>query len=148
MAFNKTNEIIISIHKDDPEAFYAKIPYDKLPKIHRIGGKWMQSGKEWRFPLDDEIWNKFQQEFKEEFNEGLVKKDLSFILAFEKRRSELKKFNEFKQIAMKDEPVEFAVDGISLNGKNCLFNYQKWGIGSSLADRHRSNLKIHQQRNG
>ena len=130
MAYNNktSNEIIISIHKDDPEAFYAKIPYDKLPKIHRVGGKWMQSGKEWRFPLDDEIWNKFQQEFKEEFNNNLVKKDLSFILAFEKRRNELKKFNEFKEIAMRDEPVEFAVDGISLNGKNC----QRWGIKCGL----------------
>lgn len=132
MAFNKTNEIIISIHKNDPEAFYAKIPYDKLDKIHRVGGKWMQSGKEWRFPLDDDIWEKFQKEFKEEFNNNLVKKDLSFILAFEKRRNELKKFNEFKQIAIKDEPVDFAVDGISLNGKNCLFNYQKWGIKCGL----------------
>lgn len=132
MAFNKTNEIIISIHKDDPEAFYAKIPYDKLDKIHRVGGKWIQSGKEWRFPLDDDIWEKFQKEFKEEFNNNLVKKDLSFILAFEKRRNELKKFNEFKQIAIRDEPVEFAVDGISLNGKNCLFNYQKWGIKCGL----------------
>ena len=132
MAYNNSNEIIISIHKDDPEAFYAKIPYDKLAKVHRVGGKWMQSGKEWRFPLDDEIWNKFQKEFKDEFEANLVKKDLSFILAFERRKGELKKFNEFKQIAMKDEPVDFAVDGISLNGKNCLFNYQRWGVKCGL----------------
>lgn len=128
-----TNEIIISIHKDDPEAFYAKIPYDKLPKIHRVGGKWMQSGKEWRFPLDDEIWNKFQLQFKEEMNAGLIKKDLSFILAFEKRHKDLKKFIEYKEVAMKDEPTDFGVEGVSLNGKNCLFNYQRWGVQCGLS---------------
>ena len=129
---NYNNEIIITIKKEDPEAFYAKIPYDKLPNVHRVGGKWIQSTKEWRFPLDDSIWEKFQKEFKEEFDKGLVKKDLAFILAFDKRRNDLKKFNEFKEIAMRDEPVDFAVDGLSLDGKNCLFNYQKWGIKCGL----------------
>lgn len=129
---SNSNEIIITIKKEDPEAFYAKIPYDKLPNVHRVGGKWMQATKEWRFPLDDSIWEKFQKEFKYEFDNNLVKKDLSFILAFDKRRNDLKKFNEFKEIAMKDEPVEFAVDGLSLDGKNCLFNYQKWGIKCGL----------------
>ena len=56
MAYSNSYEIFITMHADDKEAFYAKIPYDKLPSIHRIGGKWMQSGKEWRFPLDDQIW--------------------------------------------------------------------------------------------
>lgn len=128
----KSDKIIISIHKDDPEAFYAKIPYDMLNKIHRIGGKWIQSGKEWRFPLDDSIWEKFQKEFDEQFKNNLVVKDLSFILAFEKRRKELKKFLEFKEVAIKDEPVDFEVKGVSLNGKNCLFNYQKWGVKCGL----------------
>ena len=86
---SNSNEIIITIKKEDPEAFYAKIPYDKLPNVHRVGGKWIQSTKEWRFPLDDSIWEKFQKEFKEEFDKGLVKKDLAFILAFYKRRNEV-----------------------------------------------------------
>lgn len=122
------DEIRISVRKEDPEAFYAKIPYSLLNKIHRVGGKWIQSGKEWRFPLDDEIWERFQKEFADFFAAGVVKKDLGFILAFEKRHHDLDKFLKFKEVAMRDEPTDFSVDGLSLEGKNPLFNYQRWGI--------------------
>ena len=129
---NNNDEIQILMHKDDPEGFYAKIPYDCLDKIHRIGGKWMQSGKEWRFPLDDGIWKKFQDEFKDFFAAGKVKKELAFILAFNRRHGELDKFLKFKEVAMKDEPTDFGVDGVGLDGKNCLFNYQRWGVRCGL----------------
>ena len=128
MAYSNSDEIFITMHADDKEAFYAKIPYDKLPNIHRIGGKWMQSGKEWRFPLDDQIWEKFQKEFASEFATGKVHKDAAFLIAFDKRRKDLDKFLKFKEVAMRDEPTEFGVEGVSLNGKNCLFNYQRWGV--------------------
>lgn len=131
--FSSPDEIYIRVTKDDPEAFYARIPYDMLPRIHRIGGKWMQSGKEWRFPMDDEIWEKFQKEFDDFFKAGKVKKDLGFILAFDKRRSDLKKFLSFKEVAMKDEPTDFGVEGVGLDGKNCLFNYQRWGVKCGLS---------------
>ena len=132
MAYSNSDEIFITMHADDKEAFYAKIPYDKLPSIHRIGGKWMQSGKEWRFPLDDQIWEKFQKEFASEFATGKVHKDAAFLLAFDKRHKDLDKFLKFKEVAMRDEPTDFGVEGVSLNGKNCLFNYQRWGVQCGL----------------
>ena len=128
----ESNEIIITMRNDDKDNFYAKIPYGKIANVHRIGGLWQQSTKEWKFPIDDEIWLKFQDEFKVEFRQGLVKKSLAFILAMDERRSRLKKFTEFKRTAMKDEPTDFGVDGVSLDGKNCLFNYQRWGIQCGL----------------
>ena len=133
MAYNNSDEIFITMHKDDKEAFYAKIPYDKLPNVHRIGGKWMQSGKEWRFPLDDEIWDKFQKEFAQEFADGKVHKSLEFLIAFDKRHKDLDNFLKFKEVALKDEPTDFGVEGVGLNGKNCLFNYQRWGIKCGLS---------------
>ena len=132
MAYNNSDEIFITMHSDDKEAFYAKIPYDKLPNIHRIGGKWMQSGKEWRFPLDDQIWEKFQKEFASEFATGKVHKDAAFLIAFDKRHKDLDKFLKFKEVAMRDEPTDFGVEGLSYEGKNPLFNYQKWGIKCGL----------------
>ena len=132
MAYSNSDEIFITMHVDDKEAFYAKIPYDKLPNIHRIGGKWMQSGKEWRFPLDDQIWEKFQKEFASEFATGKVHKDAAFLIAFDKRHKDLDKFLKFKEVAMRDEPTEFGVEGLSYEGKNPLFNYQKWGIKCGL----------------
>ena len=133
MAYNNSDEIFITMHKDDKEAFYAKIPYDKLPNVHRIGGKWMQSGKEWRFPLDDEIWDKFQKEFAQEFADGKVHKSLEFLIAFDKRHKDLDDFLKFKEVALKDEPTDFGVEGVGLNGKNCLFNYQRWGVQCGLS---------------
>lgn len=124
--------ITISMHPDDKEAFYVKAPYDKLAKIHRIGGKWMQSGKEWRFPIDNGIWQKFQEEFKDEMALGLVRKDLAFMVAMDRHEQELEKFVAFKRLAMKDEPTDFGVEGLGINGKNCLFNYQRWGIQCGL----------------
>lgn len=124
--------ITISMHPDDKEAFYVKAPYDKLAKIHRIGGKWMQSGKEWRFPIDNGIWQKFQEEFKDEMALGLVRKDLAFMVAMDRHEQELEKFVAFKRLAMKDEPTDFGVEGLGINGKNCLFNYQRWGIKCGL----------------
>ena len=132
MAYNNSDEIFITMHSDDKEAFYAKIPYDKLPNIHRIGGKWMQSGKEWRFPLDDQIWEKFQKEFASEFATGKVHKDVAFLIAFDKRHKDLDKFLKFKEVAMRDEPTDFGVEGLSYEGRNPLFNYQKWGIKCGL----------------
>ena len=132
MAYNNSDEIFITMHADDKEAFYAKIPYDKLPNIHRIGGKWMQSGKEWRFPLDDQIWEKFQKEFASEFATGKVHKDVAFLIAFDKRHKDLDKFLKFKEVAMRDEPTDFGVEGLSYEGRNPLFNYQKWGIKCGL----------------
>ena len=133
MAYNNSDEIFITMHSDDKEAFYAKIPYDKLPNVHRIGGKWVQAGKEWRFPLDDEIWEKFQKEFAPEFAAGKVHRDMAFLLAFDKRHKDLQNFLTFKETALKDEPTDFGVDGVSLDGKNCLFNYQRWGIKCGLS---------------
>jgi SNF2 family DNA or RNA helicase len=86
----------------------------------------------WRFPLDFSIWEKFEKEFESYFKEGKVKKDLSFIVAMNKRKESLNKFIKFKEIAEKDEPTDFGVEGVSLNGKNCLFNYQRHGVQCGL----------------
>lgn len=125
-------KVYITMHKGDNDNFYVKAPFDALVKIHRIGGQWQQSGKEWKFPLDDLIWEKFKEEFTREFAYNLVEKDLAFVLAFDARRKRLEKFTEFKKIAMKDEPTDFGVEGVGLDGKNCLFNYQRWGIKCGL----------------
>ena len=129
---SESNEIVITMRPGDMDNFYAKIPYGKIANIHRIGGLWQQTSKEWKFPIDDIIWQKFKDEFKDEFRNGLVKKSLAFIYAMDERRKHLEKFTEFKKIAMRDEPTDFGVEGVSLDGKNCLFNYQRWGIKCGL----------------
>ena len=43
-------------------------------------------------------------------------------------RENQKKFNEMRALAEDDNPVDYEVKGISLDGKNPFFNYQKWGV--------------------
>lgn len=121
-------EIYVDIRTEDPDAFYAKIPYNLLTKVHKVGGKWTQSLKQWRFPLDEEIWSDFQHEFKD----IPIHQSSAFAIAFSKRKMRLASFIKAKEIAEKDEPTDFGVNGISLNGKNCLFNYQRHGVQCGL----------------
>jgi len=132
ISFDKS-KIYIGVRDEDKDAFYAKIPYDMLNKVHKVGGKWMQSGKEWRFPLDDEIWAKFQEVFKSEFDANKVEMDLKFISAMSKRQQRLDEFLKAKEVAMEDAPTDFGVKGVALDGKNCLFNYQRWGVKCGLS---------------
>lgn len=121
-------EIYVDIRQEDPDAFYAKIPYNLLTKVHRVGGKWTQSLKQWRFPLDEEVWGDFQHEFKD----IPIHQSSAFAIAFSRRKMRLASFIKAKEIAEKDEPTDFGVNGISLNGKNCLFNYQRHGVQCGL----------------
>ena len=125
---NDDNSIYITVEKDDPDGFYAKIPYVFLPKVHRVGGKWIQGKKQWRFPIDEGVWTKFEKEFSEQ--EMHVSEE--FKISVFKRKNRLSSFRRAKEIAVKDEPIDFGVDGIIMDGKNPLFNYQKHGVKCGL----------------
>lgn len=120
--------IEIFIDRNESDAFFAKIPYQYLNRVHKIGGKWVQGKKVWRFPLDESLWQKLEDEFKD----CEIKKDFAFISRMNKRKESLNKFLHFKEIAEKDEPTDFGVEGVSLEGKNCLFNYQRHGVQCGL----------------
>ena len=120
--------IEVFLDKNEKDAFFAKIPYSLLNKVHKIGGKWVQGKKVWRFPMDSELWENFEQCFKD----YEIKKDLAFIVTMNNRKKKQASFLEAKKIAEKDEPLDFEIKGISLNGKNPLFNYQKHGVKCGL----------------
>lgn len=120
--------IEVFLSKEENDAFFARIPYSLLNKIHKIGGKWVQGKKVWRFPMDFELWNEFEECFKD----YEIKKDLAFIIAMSNRRKRQNAFLEAKKIAEQDAPSDFGVEGVSLDGKNCLFNYQRHGVKCGL----------------
>jgi len=128
MLYYDDKTIYISVDKNDPDGFYAKIPYEFLSKVHRVGGKWIQSKKIWRFPIDETIWEKFEKEFSEQE----IHVSDEYKIAMFNRKNRLASFKTAKQIAMLDEPIDFGVDGIELNGLNPLFNYQKHGVKCGL----------------
>ena len=120
--------IEVFLDKNEPDAFYARIPYSFLNRVHKVGGKWVQGRKVWRFPMDCDLWENFEHQF----NDCEIKKDLAFIIGMNNRKKKQANFLEAKKIAEKDEPSDFGVEGISLNGKNPLFNYQRHGVQCGL----------------
>lgn len=124
------SESVVNVYvKDgDEDAFYAKIPYDFLARTRKIGGKWMQGLKVWRFPLDMDIWEQFERAF----HDVTIEASVEFKIALHNRKTRLKKFARAKEIAVTDAPIDFGVEGVSLNGVNPLFNYQRHGVKCGL----------------
>lgn len=125
---NYMEKIEVFLEKNEPDAFYARIPYSFLNRVHKVGGKWVQGKKLWRFPLDFNLWENFEHQF----SDCEIKKSLAFIVGMNNRKKKQENFLEAKKIAEKDEPSDFGVEGITLNGKNPLFNYQRHGVECGL----------------
>lgn len=109
--------------------FSLYVPFDQRDKVKEIGGKWNQSSKTWDFPVDVNIWDSIRDTFGGKGN-LLVQK--TFLNEIERIKSVQGKFLEMKTLAEDDNPVDYDVKGISYEGKNPLFNYQKWGIKCGL----------------
>lgn len=121
------NKLEILYDEVDP-FFILRVPFERRKEVQKIGGTWDPSKKGWKFAIDLKIWNDIKQQFGG--SGGTVPKRL--LVRLENLEKEQKKFLEFKAIAEEDNTVDYAVEGISLNGKNPLFNYQKWGIKCGL----------------
>lgn len=121
------NKLEINYEADDP-FFILRVPVERRKEVQKIGGLWDPSKKGWKFAVDLKIWEEIKKQFGG--SGGTVPK--RFITRMENLEKEQKKFLEFKTIAEEDNPVDYEVEGISLNGKNPLFNYQKWGIKCGL----------------
>lgn len=81
----------------------------------------------WKFTFDLKIWQSLQKKLIHKMNIPTVFK---YLLNQKKKQQEL--FMSYKQIAEKDEPIQFEVEGLTFKGKNPLFNYQKHGIKCAL----------------
>lgn len=119
------NEKVNLIYSPGDSVFYLIVPYSLKDRVKEIGGKWTQSLKAWMFPVDENIWNSIRETFGGKGN-LLVQK--SFLRELDRIRENQKKFNEMRALAEDDNPVDYEVKGISLDGKNPFFNYQKWGV--------------------
>ena len=123
-----TRDMPIQIqYTEGEQCFHMKVPFEQKDKVRRVGGVWNQSSKSWKFALDPSIWDEVRVKFKGEL---LVPR--KFLNAMDEVRREQESFARLKAQAEEDTPVEFDVKGVSLNGKNPLFNYQKWGIKCAL----------------
>lgn len=120
----------MSIHleyKEGDSFFYLKVPYDLRSRAKKVGGTWFQATNSWKFAVDPKVWEDTKVHFK-----GMLLVPRKFLNEIERIEAHQKVFLETKKLAEEDTPLDFSVDGISLEGKNPLFNYQKWGIHCGL----------------
>ena len=109
--------------------FYLTVPFDRKDDVKKIGGRWTQQKKAWGFPLDPKIWDTIRKTFGGQGDLLVAKSFLDEIARIKKQQDE---FLSIKKVAEENTPIDYEVPGISLNGKNPLFNYQKWGIRCAL----------------
>ena len=106
--------------------FYIRCPYELKNKATQSGGKWIQKKKAWMYALTPSVI----KIVKEKFGDDLITNPTFEYLYAKKKRLE-KDILKYREEAENDIPIDFSVDGVSLNGNNPLYNYQKWGIKCS-----------------
>lgn len=106
-------------------SFILRVPFSKKDRAKKIGGVWDQAAKGWRFPVDAGLWQQIRQAFG---GNGDLLVDRAFLDKLQAVEDNQRRFAEMKRLAEEDNPIDFEVPGIALNGKNPLFNYQKWGV--------------------
>lgn len=124
-----SSENVVLEYRAGEGCFYLQVPFSRRNEVKKIGGLWTQSTKSWRFPVDLNIWEDVRRVFGGHGTLLVAKPFLAEIRSLETRQKELE---EMKTLAEEDSPVEFGVDGVSLDGKNPLFNYQRWGVKCAL----------------
>lgn len=120
-----SDSIVRLRYEEGQSEFRLEVPYDLKDRVKEIGGRWEQSSKSWKFPVDVNLWDQIRETFGGSGNLLVAK---TFLKRIESLKKEQEEFAILKEKAEEDTPIEFSVPGISLNGKNPLFNYQKWGI--------------------
>lgn len=109
--------------------FYLETPFRYKDDVKSIGGIWDTSKRKWKFAVDLNIWEDVKRKFG---GEGKLFAKKSFVKEIERIKTQQEEFFRLRDLAVEDNPVDYEVNGISLSGKNPLFNYQKWGVKCCL----------------
>ncbi|MBQ4479148.1 MAG: DEAD/DEAH box helicase [Victivallales bacterium] len=119
------DEKIFLNYRPGDTSFILKVPFDKKERAKRIGGVWDQTAKGWRFPVDTGLWEQIRRNFG---GKGDLLVDRAFLDKIAAVEENQRRFEGMRRLAEEDSPIDFAVPGVALDGKNPLFNYQKWGV--------------------
>ena len=105
------------------EIFYIHCPYEIRSLASSAGGKWTQNKKAWMFAFTPSVVEMVEKRFKDN-----IIISPAFKMLLNRKIQQEKEILKYREDASKNTPIEFAVDGISLDGKNPFFNYQKHGV--------------------
>lgn len=108
---------------NDGSFFALRCSFEQRNLAKKIGGRWNPTLKSWNFAIDLGIVRQIQKSFG---------KSLQILpQAYQKIDSKMIQQNtikKFKQQAKKNQDINYSVVGLTYNGKNPLFDYQKHGI--------------------
>lgn len=103
--------------------FYIHSPYEMRTLCSSSGGKWVQNKKAWMFSLTPSV----VEIVKEKFQDNIILTP-AFELVVRNRINLEKEIMAIREEAEKNTNIDFMVDGLELNGKNPLYNYQRHGV--------------------
>ena len=107
----------------DGSVFYVHCPYEIRSLASSAGGKWVQSKKAWMFAFTPSVVDIVEKKFKDN-----IVISPTFKMILNRKKQQEQDILKIREDASKNIPIEFSVDGISLDGKNPFFNYQKHGV--------------------
>ena len=105
------------------EIFYVHCPYEIRSLASSAGGKWTQRKKAWMFAFTPSVVDMVEKRFKDN-----IVISPAFKMLLNRKIQQEKEVLKLREEASKNTPVDFSVEGISLDGKNPFFNYQKHGV--------------------
>lgn len=92
-----------------------------IPK--KIGGRWNPTMKSWNFAIDLTLYSDIQRSFG---NSLQITDQARQVI--QNKIIQDNTIKQFKEQAKKNQDINYSVTGLSLNGKNPLFDYQKHGV--------------------
>lgn len=107
----------------DGSVFYVHCPYEIRSLASSAGGKWVQNKKAWMFAFTPSVVEIVEKKFKDN-----IVISPAFKMMLNRKKQQEQEIMKVREEAGKNTPVEFSVEGISLDGKNPFFNYQKHGV--------------------
>jgi len=107
----------------DRQQFILYCEYQDRHKSKKAGGRWNAKLRAWTFAFDISIYEHLCRLFQSRLTLQLGVQE--FIDLKMQKNVEVA---SLKEIAKENKDIDFEVDGISLDGKNPLYNYQKHGV--------------------
>lgn len=113
---------------NDKKFLTLKCSFEQRHKAKKIGGRWNPSMKSWDYAIDVLIVKQIQKTFG---NSLEISDDAMNVI--NNKIIETNTIRKFKDQANENKQFQYSVRGLSFNGKNPLYNYQKHGIRCGTA---------------
>lgn len=107
----------------DKQKLTIRCSYEERNLAKKIGGQWNPSLKTWDFAIDLRLYDDICSAFGKDL---VVEKDAHEAILSKKIETDT--IRKFKEEAVLNEDINYNVLGLSFDGKNPLYTYQKHGV--------------------